>query len=413
MLDHFRELFPALRSGVAYLDSAAKSLTPLPVVEAITRYYRTCDANAHRGLHRLSREATDLAEQARGQVARLIGAAPEEIVFVRNTTEAIGLVAAGLSWQVGECVVSTLAEHHSNYLPWLRLTETKRVRLLAVRPGADGAIPLEEIHVACGTRPVRLVAVGHVSNALGTIQPVKDICRIARASGALTLVDAAQSAPHMDIDVADLGCDFLAFSGHKLFGPTGCGVLWGRRHLLAALEPLSPGGGTISDVGVSAYTLDRDPPYVALESGTQDIAGQIGLGEAVRCILAWTADGRMRAAMRRLVAEAAQELRCIPGVTVLGPEAADRRSATISFLIDGMSPHQAAAALDEDYGVLVRSGFHCAIPLLKHVLGLPAGTVRASFHLYSDRHDVDRLVEAVRAMAVQRAASAAAGGPGR
>lgn len=388
-----------LASGLVYLDSAAKSLTPTTVLDAVAAYYRDCDANPDRGVHQLSRMAGALVEEARGRVASLVGASPEEVVIVRGATEAIAMVAGGLDWQPGDRVVTTMAEHHSNYLPWLRLAAETGAGVELVRPLDDGSLPLDRVEAALRRPRCRLIAFTHVSNALGTIQPAADICRMARAAGVASLVDAAQAVPHLPVNVRALGCDYLAWSGHKMFAPTGTGALWARRELLVRMRPPAVGGGAVASVTPGSYTLRRDPPYRALEPGTRDVGGLIGFGEASRLLMEWRKDPELASRANGLAALAATELARIPGVWVTGPHEPTRRAAVVSFGIEGLSPHQAAAALD-DRGVLVRSGDHCAAPLLHEVLQHSQGTVRASFHLYSNEDDVKALVGAVRELAV-------------
>ncbi len=400
-IHEFRNLFPSLGSGIAYLDSAAKTLTPACVLEAAARYYRECDANVERGLHRAAQDAACRLAEAREQVASLVHGDAGEIVFVRNTTEAIGLVAAGLDWQRGDRIVTTLAEHHSNYLPWLRLAAEEGIALTAVRPATDGRVDPDDVRAALAGGRTRLVAFSHVSNALGTIQPAAEIVRIAREAGALTLIDGAQSVPHLPVDVHALGCDFLAWSGHKMFGPTGTGALWGRAELLRELRPLHVGGGVARDVDADAYSIYREPPHRALEAGTPDVAGLIGFGEAARFLAAAFHSGVLASNCHALAVRTAAELRKIPGVTVAGPADGAPRAGVVSFWIDGISPHAAAAVLDEQYAVLLRSGHHCTLPLMKEVLGHPEGTVRASFSFYSSEEEAAQLIEGVRCLAAE------------
>lgn len=395
----FRALFPSLRPGLAYLDSAAKTLTPAPVLAAMSRYYRECDSNVERGLHRSSQAAALRLAEARERVAALVHGAPEEIVFVRNATEAIGLVAAGIAWKPGDRILTTLAEHHSNYLPWVRLSQERGVSLSVLRVSPEGGVDPADVRASLASGGARLLAFSHVSNALGTVQPAAEIAAIARQAGCLTLVDGAQSVPHFPTDVNQLGCDFLAWSGHKMFGPTGTGALWGRRELLEELRPLHVGGGATKDVDRMTFSVYRTPPYHALEVGTPDIGGLIGFGEAAQFLAEILGEGILPRRCHELIGRTAAALRQIPGVTVAGPVGDERRSGVISFWVDGLSPHAAAAALDEQYGVLLRSGHHCALPLMKETLGRPEGTVRASFSFYSTEEDAMRLTEGVRALA--------------
>jgi len=394
----FRSLFPVLSSGVTYLDSAAKSLTPSTVVEAMNAFYRECDAAVDRSVHELARRADGLLEEGREAVARLVGASAGEIVFVRGTTEAIAQVAAGLSWKRGDTIVTTALEHHSNYLPWVRVARETGAALRVVKPRADGLLCPETVERVLRKERCRLLAFAHVSNALGTVQPVGELCRLARRAGALSLVDAAQAVPHLRVNARELGCDFLAWSGHKMFGPGGTGALWARQELLAKLRPLALGGGAMALVRGSSYRLDRQPPYRALEAGTRDTAGLIGFGAAANLLARCLEDDAMVRAQAALVDDTVHALRATPGVWVGGPDGAAERAGIVPFSVGGMSPHQVAAALDEA-GILVRSGHHCAAPLMNSVLRRPEGIVRASFHWYSNQRDASALVEAVASIA--------------
>lgn len=399
MKSTLRSHFAVADLGVIYLDSAAKSLTPSRVVKSIERYYLDCDANCGRSVHRLARIATEKVEEARISIADLINATPEEIILLRNTTEAIGTVCHGLKWEQGDEIVTTLGEHHSNYLPWLRLQQTAGVRVIAVVPREDGSIDLGELDEAVVPGKTKLVAVSHVSNSLGTILPVREICRVAATAGALSLVDGAQSVPHLPVDVNEIGCDFFAWSGHKMFGPTGTGALYCRSPLMEQLIPLHAGGGSIENVDVNSFTFNYNPPYMAHESGTPDVAGIIGFGEAADYLKELKKDLRLSAEIRSLVNRTAKQLRQIPGVHVAGPVDPLKRSGIVSFWIDGISPHKTGVVLDEDFNVLVRSGHHCALPMMREVLRLPRGLVRASFHYYSTQDDVDKLINAVSRIA--------------
>ncbi|MDD1656299.1 MAG: cysteine desulfurase [Methanomicrobiales archaeon] len=388
-LEGIRGDFPLL-AEVCYLDSAATSLSPEPVLQAMLEYERHYRANVGRGVHRLSQIASQKYWDAHRKVAAFIGAPEGETVFTRNTTEAITLVAEGLPWRPGDRVVTTLLEHHSNLLPWMRLRDRKGVELAIVPPAPDGSMTAEAVAAAVNDR-TRLVAITHASNVLGSLLPVREVGRVARDHGALLLVDGAQSVPHIPVSVTDLGCDFLCFSGHKMLGPTGTGVLWMRE---TTLEPLVVGGGSIDRVSAETYTLTGG--YARYEAGTPHIAGGIGLGRAVD-YLQGIGMAQVQIHEERLTRRMMEGLRRIAGVTLYGPGPGPGRIGVVSFTMQGLHPHEVAHALSEQE-IMVRSGHHCCMPLMDH-LGLPEGTVRASLHVYSSEGDVDRLVEAVQGVA--------------
>ena len=388
-LEGIRSDFPLL-AEVCYLDSAATSLSPEPVLQAMLEYERHYRANVGRGVHRLSQIASQKYWDAHRKVAAFIGAREGETVFTRNTTEAITLVAEGLTWRPGDRVVTTLLEHHSNLLPWMRLRDRKGVDLAIVPLAPDGTVTAEAVAEAVNDR-TRLVAITHASNVLGNLLPVREIGRVAREQGALFLVDGAQSVPHLPVSVSDLGCDFLCFSGHKMLGSTGTGVLWMRE---AVLEPLVVGGGSIDRVSAESYTLTGG--YARYEAGTPHISGGIGLGRAVDYLQA-IGMAQVHLHEELLTRRMIGGLQEIAGVTVYGPDPGPGRIGVVSFTVQGLHPHEVAHALSEQE-IMVRSGHHCCMPLMDH-LGLPEGTVRASLHLYSSEGDVDRLLEAVQGLA--------------
>jgi cysteine desulfurase/selenocysteine lyase len=382
--------FPVL-SEVCYLDSAATSLSPEPVLAAMLEYEHVFRANPGRGIHRLAQIASQKYWDAHQKVKRFIGAQSGEVVFTRNTTEAINLVAWGLPWQNGDGIVTTLLEHHSNLLPWMRLRDQKGIDLQLVSPAPDGALDLADFERAI-TPDTRLVAITHASNVLGNLVPVREISAICRDQGALLLVDGAQSVPHLPVDVGELGCDFLCFSGHKMLGPTGTGVLWMRR---PEIEPLLLGGGAVEQVTSSGYTLAEG--FARYEGGTPNVAGGIGLSRAVEYLEALGMEevrGHEQALTRRMI----DGLCGIEGVTVYGPGATPDRIGVVSFNVGQMHPHEVARHLDEEADIMVRSGHHCCMPLMTR-LGVPDGTVRASLHCYSNADDVDRLITTVGAIA--------------
>ncbi len=384
-----REVRPGVR--LVYLDSAATSQKPRRVIEAIARFYEQQNANVHRGIYALSEEATAAYEGAREKVARFIGAtSPKEIVFTRNTTEAINLVA--WSWgranlQPGDLVVLTQMEHHSNLVPWYMLAGERDLRLAHVPLTEDGRLDLEAYQDLLEQRP-RLVAFTQMSNVLGTINPVAEMTRLAHEAGAVVLVDGAQSVPHLPVDVAALEVDFLAFSGHKMCGPTGVGVLYGKRELLEAMPPFLGGGDMIKKVWLGGFQTN-EVPY-KFEAGTPAIAEAVGLGEAA-AFLTEVGLAAIHAHEQALVGYALERLSEMPGVRVLGP-AAEHKGGVAAFTLDGVHAHDVAQILDQ-YGVAVRAGHHCAMPLHERY-GVTA-TSRASLYLYNTREDVDALIEAL------------------
>jgi cysteine desulfurase/selenocysteine lyase len=390
-----RAEFPVLSREVApgvplvYLDSAATSQKPRAVIDAMSTFYEKTNANIHRGVHRLAEEATAAFEDGRAAVARFIGAAsPREIVFTRNATESINLAAR--SWGAanlrrGDVILLTEMEHHSNLVPWQMLASEMELRLEFIPVTLEGRLELSSLPSLLDLRP-RLVAVTQMSNMLGTVNPIADIARQAHSAGAVVLVDAAQSVPHIPVDVQALGVDFLAFSAHKMCGPTGVGVLYGREALLQAMPPFLGGGDMIKRVELRSFVAN-DVPH-KFEAGTPAIAEVIGLHAAVSYL-----EGVGREAIHRheqaLAAYALDRLEEIPGVHVYGPPA-EERGGVVAFTLDGVHPHDVAQLLDAD-GVAVRAGHHCAMPIHQK-FGIPAST-RASFYLYNTPAEIDRLIE--------------------
>jgi cysteine desulfurase/selenocysteine lyase len=392
-----RREFPILQqrqNGVplAFLDSAASSQKPRRVIECLEEYYERTNANVHRGVYRLSEEATFAFERARGKVARFIGAAsPREIVFTRNTTEAINLVARAwgdANLQVGDRILLSVMEHHSNLVPWQMLAQRTGAELDFLALDGAGRLALEQLNTLL-TERTRLVAITHQSNVLGTINPMAEIARRAQAIGALVLVDGAQSVPHMPVNVQELGIDFLAFSGHKMCGPTGIGVLWGRRKLLEAMPPFLGGGSMIKSVELRESTYADVP--ARFEAGTPAIGEAIALGEACDFLESVGMD-KIFAHEQHLIGYALERLADVEGLRLYGPAEVAGRGGALSFTLEGVHPHDVAAILDGE-GVAVRAGHHCCQPL-HALLDVPA-TTRASFYLYSIPEEVDRLVAAL------------------
>ena len=377
---------------LVYLDSAATSQKPQAVLDAMDDYYTTCNANIHRGVYAIAEQATALYEDARRRFAAFVNASPREIVFTRNSTEALNLVARTYgAWKLkpGDAVLLTPMEHHSNLVPWQMLAAERRLELRFIPLTASGELELSELPGLFSDGKVKLVSFVHASNVLGTVNPVAEIARVARAHGATVVVDASQSAAHMPLDVKALGIDFLACTAHKMLGPTGIGVLWGRRELLEAMPPFLGGGEMIRTVTLTESTWNELP--WKFEAGTMCIAEAVGLGAAVQWLQKVGME-RVFAHDRELATYAMARLGELEGVRLLGPPA-NRRGGVVAFTVDGVHPHDVATVLDRD-GICVRAGHHCAMPL-HEALGIPA-SVRASFHCYSVREDVDALVEGLR-----------------
>jgi Selenocysteine lyase len=341
-------------------------------------------------MHRLTRVATQKYQDAHELVSGFIGGKEGTTVFTKNTTEAINMVAAGLDWQPGDRIVTTGVEHHSNLLPWLRLRQ-KGVEVVILQPDEAGIFDIEAFEEEI-TANTKLVAVSHASNVLGTVQPVREIAEICKAQGAYFLVDAAQSVPHFPVDARSLGCDFLCFSGHKMLGPTGTGVMWMRD---AVISPLILGGGTVEDVTTEGYTLTGG--YQRFEGGTPNISGAIGLGQAVKYLESLGMDVIFKHE-QKLTEHLLTRLAGIENVTIHGPQDTKNRIGVVSFTIGRIHPHEIAYLLDERAAILVRSGDHCCIPLMKH-LGLQNGTVRASLYLYNTLEEIDLLLETIEEIA--------------
>ena len=392
-VDSVRRDFPILRDGIIYMDSAASSLTPEPVLEKMLEFYREYRANIARGIHCFSQRASEEYESARRKVANFINAStPFEVVMTRNTTEGINIVANGLKWRRGEKMVTSLIEHHSNFIVWLRVKERYGVDIEVVKPSKpleEGLFEVSDFEKAIDDR-TRLVAVTHASNVLGLIMPIREIVEIAHEHGALVLVDGAQSVPHIRVDVQRLNCDFLAFSGHKMCAPTGSGALYIKEELLNEVEPLCIGGGTISDVGLDYYQLEEGPSR--FEAGTPAIADIIGLGAAVEYLKEIGVENLERHEAK-LTEKIYEGLRSIPKVEVYSPEPKYKVGIT-SFNVDGLNHHDVALTLDALARIMVRSGHHCALPLVRNVIRRP-GTVRASTYLYNTVEEAERFISAV------------------
>jgi cysteine desulfurase/selenocysteine lyase len=390
-----REDFPLIAqatgaAGLVYVDSAATTQKPTAVLDAIRNHYLHDNANVHRAAHALADRATTAFENARHKACAFLGAAhSHEIIWTRGTTESINLVAqsyAGSTLKAGDEILISVMEHHSNIVPWQLAAQRTGATLKAIDINDRGELDQDDFRRKLSSR-TKLVAVGHVSNALGTINPIKEMIAAAHAAGAVVLIDGAQAVAHVPIDVIDLDCDFYALSGHKMFGPTGIGVLYGKERLLDAMPPWQGGGEMIETVTIERTTFNRLP--YKFEAGTPDIAGAVGLGAAIDYL-----DGIDRDALHayesKIVASARARIAQLEGVRIIGDARA--HTAVVSFIVDGNHPHDVATLLDQQ-SIAVRSGHHCAMPLMQR-LGI-SGTVRASFCLYNSERDVDRLVAGI------------------
>jgi len=389
--------FPILARQVkgkplVYLDSAATSQKPRDVLQAEKTYYEQHNANVHRGAHTLGDEATQLLAKARQTVAKFVGAREEEIIFVRNTTEAINLVA--YAWGLdnlkqGDTIITTVMEHHSNLVPWQEVAKRTGAKVEVVGVTSEGLLDLAEYQQKLTLAP-KLVAFGHVSNALGTINPVKELTKMAHKAGAVVVVDGAQAVPHMRVNVANIGCDFYAFSGHKMLSPMGIGVLVGRRERLHSMSPFLTGGGMINEVTSENSTWTNLPDK--FEAGTPNVAGAVGLASAIDYLERLGMDA-VREHDKQIVEYALQEFYKVRNLVILGPKDANYRSGSVSFEYQGIHAHDVATILDSE-GVAVRSGHHCTMPLHKS-MGITA-SVRASFNVYTTKEDIEKLVEALQ-----------------
>ncbi len=387
-----RQDFPILQTFIrgkplVYLDSAATSQKPKTVLDAVDAYYKTTNANVHRGLHTLSAQATEAYENARQKIASFIDAENKEIIFVRNATEGINLVAQCLrkNIQKGDLLVSTVMEHHSNIVPWQLLAQQTGATLAFIPITKEGLLDMEKARELFQKKP-KIVTFTHVSNVLGTINPVQELTRLAHETGALVVVDAAQSVPHLPVDVKTIDCDFLVFSGHKMLGPTGIGVLYGKKELLEALPPFLGGGDMIKEVHLDQSTWN-DIPW-KFEAGTPDIAGAVGLGAAIDYLSALGMEHVQRHE-QEIIHYAWEKMKKIKDVILYGPE---ERAGVIAFNLGDIHPHDLTSVLDDE-GIAIRSGHHCAQPLMD-VVGVVA-TARISVSVYTTKEDIDAFLAAL------------------
>ncbi len=398
LTNKIREQFPILKEEVngkpvVYLDSAATSQKPQAVIDAVSHYYETSNANVHRGVHTLGNLATDAYEGARDKVRAFINAnEAAEIIFTRGTTTSLNLVAQSygmMNVEEGDEIVISYMEHHSNIIPWQQVAKAKKATLKYIELTEDGEITLDAVKAQV-TDKTKIVSVAYASNVLGTINPVKEIAEIAHAHGAIMVVDAAQAAPHLKIDVQNINCDFLAFSGHKMCAPTGIGVLYGKRALLDAMEPVEFGGEMIDFVGLHDSTW-KELPW-KFEGGTPIIAGAVGLGAAIDYLEEIGLDNIARHE-QELVAYAIERMQEIEGIELYGPLDPARRAGLITFNLQEVHPHDLATVLDMN-GIAIRAGHHCAQPLMKWLE--QSATARASFYLYNTKEDIDQFVEGLK-----------------
>lgn len=379
---------------LVYLDNAAMTQMPRPVMEAMQAFYMHFNANVHRGIHHLSEEATDAYEEARKKVAQFLGAPrPESIVFTRNTTESLNLIA--YSWarehlREGDEILLSVMEHHSNLVPWQQIADEVGAKLVYIRLTPEGILDMEELRRQLSRR-VKLVAITHMSNVLGTIVPVAEVIRLAHAVGAIAVVDGAQSAAHLPVDVTAMEADFFACSGYKMLGPTGIGVLYGRMELLEAMRPFNYGGSMIAHVELESSTWAEVPQK--FEGGTPNIGGAIGMAAAADYLQQFGME-RVQAHDQQLLAYAFARLQQVDGLTIYGPPP-QQRGGIIAFSLEGIHPHDVATILDRE-GVAVRAGHHCAEPLHNY-LGISA-SARASFYIYNREEDIDQLVQALHSV---------------
>ncbi|MCJ7633279.1 cysteine desulfurase [Candidatus Bathyarchaeota archaeon] len=384
-----------MNTGIIYLDSAASSLTPEPVLDKMLEYYHQYRSNVERGVHQLSQRASEEYEKARIKVSGFINTkSSNDIIVTKNTTESINILANGLKWSKGDRIVTTSIEHHSNFIVWLRVKERYNIDLKIVKCNLDGTFDLEEFEKVIDDR-TKLVTVTHASNVMGSITPVDEITKIAHKHGALTLLDSAQSVPQIKVDVRKIDCDFLAFSGHKMCGPTGVGILYAREELQDEIEPLIIGGGTIKDVGLDYYTLVKGAKK--FEAGTPPIAEVIGLGAAIDYLQNIGIDS-IREHDVKIMERMYNEMVKIPKITVYGPKP-KLRVGLISFNIEGLSPHDVALALDATANIMIRSGAICTLPLMKGLIHQPSGIARASTYIYNTNEEIDRFIGVVSQLA--------------
>jgi cysteine desulfurase/selenocysteine lyase len=396
-VEKIRQDFPILKKGIIYFDSTSSSLTPEQVLHKMLEFYHDYRANVGRGIHKLSQKASEEYSKAQSKVADLLNAkSDDEIIMTKNTTEGINIVANGIRWKKGDKIVTSILEHHSNYVVWLRLKERYGVEVEVVmpqKPITHGRLDPRDFEKTIDSK-TKLVAITHISNVLGTVSPVKEITKIAHEQEALVLVDAAQSVPHIRVDVQKIGCDFLACSGHKMCGPTGVGVLYMKDDVMDEVEPLTFGGGAIEDVDIDCYKLNKTSKRY--EAGTPPIAEVIGLGAAVDYLQKLSIKN-IEDYEKELTRYMYKEFCGIPKVEVYGPEP-EHKISIMAFNVGSLNSHDVALTLDVTANIMTRSGHHCALPLIKRIIKKD-GLVRASTYFYNTREEVSKFTETVREIA--------------
>ncbi len=389
-LDIIRKDFPQLRQGFIYFDSGSTSLKPTPVINAVKDYYETLSASVGRGLHRPSNRATVAYQKAHDKVRSFFNT-KGHVIFTKNCTEAINIVAHGIEWLAGDRIVTTYLEHNSNLLPWLNL-RSRGVEVMTVKCTPDGTINMKELGDSI-TRKTKLVAVTHASNVLGSIVPVEEVVENAKKKGAMVLIDGAQAAPHLKVDIERIGCDFYAASGHKMLGPSGTGILLINQNILDRLKPMTLGGGSATDVEFDKITFTQGPAL--FEAGTPNIAGAIGLGAAVDYLKNIGMED-IRNHELELSNYLIERLKSFNGITIYGPKDIKKRTGVVSFSIKDIPAHRIAIILDEVGGIAIRSGNHCAFLLTHKILKQEAGTARVSFYLYNTKEEIDTLTDTLK-----------------
>ncbi len=391
MNDMIRSGFPILKKGITYFDNAATSLTPEQVLEAMLDYYHNYKANVHRGIHELSQKASEKYEEAHKKVGKFVNAKPNEVIFVKNSSEAINLVALSMNWEKGDKIVATSLDHHSNLIPWIRLKNKFGIDLEIVHPNKEGLFNIEDFEKAA--EGAKMIVAPHVSNSLGTILDVSKIGKIAKSYGSLFLVDGAQSVPHIPVDVKNIQCDFMAISAHKMLGPTGIGALIIRNGLADKIEPAIIGGGSIMTVKLDSYVLAKAP--TSWDAGTPNIAGAVVFGAAID-YLKNIGMKKIEDHEKKLTKLALEKLEKIKNVEVYGTKDIDKRVGVISFNVKGMNPHDVSSMFYEMNKIAVRSGHHCAIPTMENILDCPEGTVRASFYVYNTEEEIEKFEKTLK-----------------
>ncbi len=391
-LRNIREQFPILENGSIYFDSASTSLTPNIVIDKMVDYYKNYNANIGRGVYRFSEKASFEYEKAHNKVADFLKVYNNEVIFVKNSTEGLNIVASGLKFNKEDRIVNTLIDHHSNYITWLRLKDKLGLNITHIKPDSNGSFDLNNFEKSIDEN-TKIVSLTHISNVLGSITPVEEIIKIAHENNCLVLVDGAQSAPHIPLDLKKMDCDFFVCSGHKMLGPGGTGVLYIKKDLQKEIEPLLIGGGTVTDVSLNEYSLKED--YERFEAGTPNIEGFIGLGAAVDYLNS-IGMRNIKKHEQKLISIVLEELMELPEIEIFGPEQIENRSSLICFNYKGVNPHKVAKIFDEQYNILMRSGHHCCYPLIKHVINKPEGTLRCSLYLYNTEEEIKIFINAAK-----------------